>query len=248
MIIIPMAGLSSRFSQAGYTIPKYQLPLHGHCVFDYSVASFRSVFDFEDFLFIALRGPEVETFIADRLAVLGVRSHRVVVMEEPTRGQAETVMVGLERAGVAADTPITIFNIDTFCLLPFTPLAPRFPEAAGVVQVFRGAGDNWSFVQPDPERPGIALRTAEKVPISDLCCTGLYHFARTALFRQALSAEMYSPQSSELYVAPLYNHLIMSAKTVAYDEVPGAAVVFCGVPTEYEALLKPGNLLSGRHP
>ncbi|HGG7172902.1 TPA: capsular biosynthesis protein, partial [Escherichia coli] len=33
MFVITMAGLSSRFFNAGYTVPKYQLPLHGQTVF-----------------------------------------------------------------------------------------------------------------------------------------------------------------------------------------------------------------------
>jgi MobA-like NTP transferase domain len=248
MIIIPMAGLSVRFSRAGYTVPKYQLPLNGYRVFDYSVASFRTVFDTEEFLFVAMRGPEVEQFISDRLVVLGVRSYRVVLLDEPTRGQAETVVAGLDRIGVAENTPVTIFNIDTFCLKPFEPMTLLFPKAAGVLQVFKGTGDNWSFVQPDPERPGIALRTAEKIPISDLCCTGLYHFARLDFLRASFLAELILPQSSELYIAPLYNHLISRSEIVVYVEITRDEVVFCGVPAEYEMLLQPGGLLEGRQP
>ena len=40
MIVIPMAGLSSRFTKAGYTKPKYMLPLAGKSVFAHSIESF----------------------------------------------------------------------------------------------------------------------------------------------------------------------------------------------------------------
>ena len=241
MIVIPMAGLSSRFARAGYGEPKYRLPLHGRPVFDHAVATFRTVFDSADFLFVARDEPGLSDFLDERLASLGVARHRLVRLEAPTRGQAETVLAGLDRAGVPAASPLTIFNVDTFGLGAYAPPERRFPDAAGVLQVFRGQGDNWSFVEPDPDTPGRALRTAEKVPISDLCCTGLYHFARAHDFRAACAAELRAPQAAELYVAPLYNHLIRAGGVVRYDEIPAAEVAFCGVPAEYEALLRTGR-------
>ncbi|MDB5465845.1 MAG: capsular polysaccharide biosynthesis protein, partial [Phenylobacterium sp.] len=106
----------------------------------------------------------------------------------------------------------------------------------GWLEVFRGSGANWSYVQPAPGPEPWALATAEKQPISDLCCTGLYHFARAEDFRAALAAERAAPQAAELYVAPLYNHLLAQGRRVAWCEIDRDEVVFCGTPAEYEAL------------
>jgi dTDP-glucose pyrophosphorylase len=81
------------------------------------------------------------------------------------------------------------------------------------------------------------LETAEKRPISDLCCTGLYHFAKASLFLEALAAERRKPSSRELYVAPLYNHLISKGARIHYQLIQPQEVVFCGVPAEYQQLL-----------
>ena len=54
MIIIPMAGLSSRFKDAGYVKPKYMLEAHGKTLFSHSLYSFKNYFDSESFLFVAL--------------------------------------------------------------------------------------------------------------------------------------------------------------------------------------------------
>lgn len=248
MIVIPMAGLSSRFTKAGYDRPKYMLPLLGRPVFDFSVATFRDVFPSEEFLFVATRHPGIEAFIAERLSALGVARHRLVLLDAPTRGQAETVMIGLDRAGVADDDAMTIFNIDTFGLGSFVPPERRFPDAAGMLQVFRGEGSNWSFVEPDPENTGCVLRTTEKVPISDHCCTGMYSFARADDYRRAFGKELVARQAPELYIAPMYNHLIAEGARIRYDLVPRDDVVFCGVPAEYEALLADPSPLAGRSP
>ena len=46
MIVIPMAGLSSRFFKASYDIPKYMLTAHDESLFDHSVKSFSQYFRF----------------------------------------------------------------------------------------------------------------------------------------------------------------------------------------------------------
>ncbi|ACG77540.1 capsular polysaccharide biosynthesis protein [Phenylobacterium zucineum HLK1] len=234
MIVIPMAGRSQRFLDAGYDRPKHALPLHGRSVFDHAVGSFAAEFERTPFLIIA-RG-EAADYARQAGAALGVKDCTVVALDRPTAGQAETVALGLEAAGTAAETPLTIFNIDTFrpgFRFPGAPLAGM----DGWLEVFRGEGANWSYVRPGAGEAPLALETAEKRPISDLCCTGLYHFARAADFAWALAEERKAPQAAELYVAPIYNHLIRAGRRIGYRLIGRDEVVFCGTPAEYEALL-----------
>ncbi|MBD6989485.1 capsular biosynthesis protein, partial [Vibrio parahaemolyticus] len=44
MIIIPMAGMSSRFFNAGYDKPKYMLEARGVTLFEHSILSFKKYF------------------------------------------------------------------------------------------------------------------------------------------------------------------------------------------------------------
>lgn len=167
-----------------------------------------------------------------------IRDAAIQILEAPTSGQAETVELGLLQAGMPADMPLTIFNIDTFRPGFRFPASPGLAGSAGYLEVFRGGGANWSYVRPAPGEAKLVVETAEKRPISDLCCTGLYHFAAAGDFCAALQKERLAPSCPELYVAPLYNHLIAAQKRVHYELVAAEDVVFCGVPGEYEALLK----------
>jgi hypothetical protein len=240
MIVIPMAGESRRFLAAGYDRPKYMLPLEGRPLFDWTILSFQTLFAAEPFLFIARDVHGTAAFIRDRLNALGLPRAEVVLLQAPTAGQAETVEQGLAAAAVADDMPLAIFNIDT--------IRPGIAETAlpgteGWLEVFRSTGDNWSFV--DPEAPGspFVRRCTEKQRISDLCCTGLYAFAAARHFHEALAAERAAPSSHELFVAPLYNHLIARGQRIAWREVPAERVILAGVPAEYEALrATPGAL------
>ena len=234
MIVIPMAGRSQRFTDAGYDRPKYMLTLQGRSIFTHAVGSFEAEFARTPFLFIV--GPDAGAgdFVRIGCAGLGVADVRVVALDQPTAGQAETVERGLE--GVADRTALTIFNVDTF-RPGFTFPGGLLEGLDGWLEVFRGAGANWSYVKPAPGPEPLALETAEKRPISDLCCTGLYHFARAGDFRAALAEERAAPQAAELYVAPIYNHLIRKGARIGYRLIGTNEVVFCGTPTEYVALL-----------
>jgi hypothetical protein len=237
MIVIPMAGLSRRFADAGYQLPKYMLPLGGKTVFDHAVESFRALFDEVPFLFIGRDIADTGMFVERSCRALGVRSPLVVMLDAPTTGQAETVELGLYRAGISDDAPITIFNIDTFRPGFHFPTRAWWSASDGYLEVFKGAGPNWSYVRPSPTEEGGVIETAEKRPISDLCCTGLYHFARAGSFTAALAQERQHPSAPELYVAPLYNHLLAAGQRIYFEVVDISQIVFCGIPAEYETLV-----------
>ena len=241
MIVIPMAGLSRRFTLAGYALPKYMLPVGDTTVFAHAVGSFSGLFADTPFLFIARHVAGTEEFLRRECARLGIADARIAMLEQETAGQAETVELGLREAGVGDDEPVTIFNIDTFRDRYAFPKAPWFATSDGYLEVFRGEGANWSYVGPAGAEAGgepLVARTTEKQPISDLCCDGLYHFARAGDFRAALAQERARPTLPELYVAPLYNHLIGAGRRIHYDMVPEQVITFCGVPAEYEAVLQ----------
>ena len=237
MIVIPMAGLSSRFYKAGYNIPKYMLPAHGKSLFDHAILSFEAYFTTTPFLFIARSISETPEFIKERCQTLGIKNYSIVVLEQETRGQAETVYLGLK--GINDDCPLTIFNIDTF--RPHFILPDVAKSTDGYLEVFKGEGSNWSYAKPESSTSTKVIETAEKNPISDLCSTGLYHFSSAFDFKQAFEIEVAKPQSEwqkqELYIAPLYNYLIKNGKNIHYHLIERSEVIFCGVPTEYTDFL-----------
>lgn len=241
MIVLPMAGLSRRFLQAGYALPKYMLDLHGVPVFDHALGSFRGLFDTERFLIVCRDIHDTPAFVRARAAALGLPPDRIdmVVLDGPTGGQAETVAAGLRRAAPPDDTPLTIFNIDTF--------RPGFAHPAGIdrgavdgyLEVFEAPGDHWSFARPHPGTNRVA-EVAEKVRISDFCSDGLYHFRKAAgflsLFAQVEARDPATLQGGEYYVAPLYALALARGADIRLAPVPPGALRLCGTPDEYAAL------------
>jgi hypothetical protein len=234
--VFPMAGESRRFAQAGYRVPKFMLMVHGAALFDHAVGGFRAYFAEDRFVFIT-RDDAGAAFAARRCAALGVAKADVVALGRATSGQAETVFLGLEQASIGDDETIIIFNIDTFRPGYMKPSLVGDPSCAGYLEVFQGSGSGWSYVAEDPMAPGRVAAVAEKLPISELCCTGLYHFRKAGDFRWAWrhpAPAASEAEKRERYVAPLYNALIARGDHIAFTLVSPSDVVLCGTPQEYE--------------
>jgi NDP-sugar pyrophosphorylase family protein len=251
MIVIPMAGMSRRFTQAGYDCPKFMLQVHGKPVFDRAVESFANYFGSESFLFVLREAHGAPEFIRERCAKLGVKRALIHVLNAPTQGQAETVAAGVRGEEVALTEPLTIFNIDTFRPGFRFPQEIDLEEIDGYLEVFPGEGEHWSFVRPElsSERKNSVAEVAEKVRISNLCSTGLYYFRSAGLFLDVYGEVEFLPaeqlQGGERYVAPLYNRLLERGGDIRYHQIDPGEVIFCGTPAEYEQVLNRGRAGNG---
>ena len=237
MIVIPMAGLSSRFKKAGYDLPKYMLRAHGKTLFNYSVSSFEKCFAEHSFLFIALDIFNTREFINKECQDLGIEDYQIVILDAPTKGQAETVYRGLQQGKIDKNKSITIFNIDTFRPNFKFPKEFDIQKVDGYLETFIGSGTNWSNVVPADERLQSVKLTAEKQELSEYCCTGLYYwrfcedFCR--IFENYQKKSLSEIHAGEYYIAPMYNYLIKEKRDVRFSVIDRNEVIFCGVPTEY---------------
>lgn len=237
IIVIPMAGLSSRFKLGGYNAPKYMLSLWNQSVFYYAVYSFKMHFNKEKILFVCRDTCNTMSFIDNECKKLGLHLYETIILKKETMGQAHTVLLGLEKSNVADKESLLIFNIDTFRLNFSLPITTDFSEIDGYLEVFHAEGNEWSFVLPDKNSNRV-LKTSEKDRISSLCSSGLYYFKRTRDFKEALKFSMQNniTTKNEYYIAPLYNILIEWGMDIRFFTINPSEVVFCGTPRDYERL------------
>jgi hypothetical protein len=237
LVVIPMAGLSSRFAKAGYSVPKYMLLAGGESLFRHAVRSFESLFDQASFLFVHRDVQDTGAFVDRECESLGLGLSSRACLAGETRGQAETVAFGLRAKVVPDETEIIIFNIDTIRPSFQLPDSEILDGSDGYLEVFRGLGDTWSFVRPAEGADNRVAETAEKRRISDLCSTGIYHFRHAGDFLRAFDEEIAvgPTDTQEFYVAPLYNRLIQRGLDIRYKVIDQSEVIFSGVPAEYHA-------------
>jgi hypothetical protein len=241
MFLFPMAGLSSRFTAAGFAQPKYMLRAGDRSLFEHSISGFSAYYENTPFLFIYLADVVDPSFILEGCERRGLplANVRLAGLPAPTDGQAATVAQGLAIAGIDRCEPITIFNIDTMYRTFRQPQFALDPSVDGYLDVFHAQGDHWSFVRPVGEgrEQGFACEVTEKRRISDLCSTGLYHFREAGLFLDAFEeikgVALDHLPGRERYIAPLYNQLIEKGRKVGYRVIPGQDVRFSGTPAEY---------------
>lgn len=231
--VMPMAGRGSRFTNAGYTVPKFLVEVKGKTLLQYSLESL-PLDIFDQVVFIGLREHEDEYGVTRAIqSILGDKPFQWIGLQEVTRGQAETVLKC--ETMVDPEEDLVIYNIDTY-FQSETLRGLLLSEARhdGVIGYIKDNAPKWSFALTDPET-GFVVKTAEKDPISDNALTGLYHFTRAKDFfdiaRYQIEANLTT--KNEFYIAPMYNQLIASGKKFVLDYAGEFAAL--GTPEDVEA-------------
>lgn len=231
MIVIPMLGRSSRFISAGYSLPKYMLPVKEKSVFSSSISSFKNYFTSEEFLFLVRKDHECTSFVKRELSILGIDRYEIIEFDKETSGQGESVYLGIKNYPEEAN--VLIFNIDTVRKgFKFK----KFPnEQYGYLEVFRSDGTNWSFVEPGNDNR--VIRTTEKNRISDLCSNGIYFFSDADMYCNYFKKYSSLLENQESYIAPMYNLLIKDGINVFYEVVSNSKIIHLGTPADYQAFV-----------
>jgi dTDP-glucose pyrophosphorylase len=231
--IITMAGFGRRFLEAGYSVPKYRILVHGRPLFQWSMLSLRGLMDSEtSFVFVTRAEDNAEAFIREMSASLQIPVAGVVQLATPTDGQATTAMAAESVIGDRT-RPIFIYNIDTF-VLP-SALSKSSVRGEGWIPCFAAEGDAWSFAAATDD--GRVTEVREKTRVSPHATVGLYWFASFDLYEDVYHRHYDVGQKlekGERYVAPLYNTLIADGRAVYIHDIPVSAVVPLGVPADVE--------------
>jgi hypothetical protein len=234
-VVITMAGAGSRFVEAGYSQPKYEIEVHGRTLFAWSMRSLRVFIDADSpFTFIARDLPGVQKFIDSQCGELGIRRFTVQILNRITDGQATTARLA-EGSWDDWRRPVAIYNIDTY-VRP-TALPPSSIRGNAWIPCFPGAGDKWSFAAADPAT-GRVTEVREKKRVSPHASIGLYWFDSFSRYVQAY--ERYYANSSHLevrerYIAPLYNQLIADGAEVFVHNISADDVFPLGTPEDVNA-------------
>ncbi|PIU19194.1 MAG: hypothetical protein COT18_08795 [Elusimicrobia bacterium CG08_land_8_20_14_0_20_59_10] len=238
---LAMAGLGTRFSRAGYVQPKYMIRAAGATLFSHSLRSL-PLEPARKIIFIALKEHQerygLEKFITTELdAICGGHDFRpeleIILLDAPTRGQAETVLKAKD--AVPPGSELAIYNIDTkFASDTLLDKLVSDEKKDGVLGSFRLSAKDpkWSFARLGPG--GIVEEVAEKVQISGNALTGLYHYTQASDFFSAAAEAVSAGAAGELYVAPLYNKLVAAGRKFVLDEA--RSITPLGTPEDVERL------------
>ena len=230
-----MAGLGSRFSEAGYQLPKFLIEVDGKTLLQYSLESL-PLRRGDGIIFIALEEHEKKYKLKKVISsILEHGEFELIFIPVVTRGQAETVMQA--KTMIDNENDLVIYNIDTYFRSDKlrSKLENKESKLDGVLGSMEVSPDDskWSFAKVD--NSGIVIETAEKVAISSHALTGLYHFSAGSDFVRVAKKHIEENKlyKNEYYIAPMYNDLIAEGKQYVLDPVD--SFIALGTPEDVEA-------------
>lgn len=232
-LVIPMAGLGSRFQKEGYTIPKPFIPVFGKPMYKWVInnmlptdPNIRSKIK----IYLIVRSEHEFLFESDTEV-------KTIVIPSLTEGAACTVLTA--KTHINNEYPLIIANSDQFLEWDVDNFyrALLHPDYDGVISTFEQPNSSdlrWSYAAINTD--GIVTRVAEKEYISSIATTGIYGWKRGSDFVKAAESMIAENirVNGEFYVCPAYNQLVNSRKfrTLNCRKMWGL-----GVPDDYNEFI-----------
>lgn len=184
-VMMPMAGMGSRFAAEGYRLPKPLIPVSG---LPMAVQARRDMPQSARSIFILRRDLDDLSTILDALEA-GFPEASIVTLDRPTEGAAVTCLLGIDAADPAA--PLTIAACDNGALYDtrrFEALMEdesvdvivwairKYPNAARKPQIY-------SWLKTEGERvTGVSVKVPLEDPLNDPVVIGAFTFKRAGDF------------------------------------------------------------------
>ncbi len=205
-VVMPIAGLGSRFTKVGINVPKPIINILGKPMAKWSADSIPFAKP-ENFIFI-LRKEHVEQFGLDEKMKSLFPGCKVIEIDYVTEGAACTVLLAKEF--INNDEPLIVTDCDHFFVnQKYNSLVANPPEGMkGLIPVFEAEGEKWSFAKFNEDN--VVSQVAEKQRISPHANIGAYYFRHGKDFvwgaEQMISSN--GRVNNEFYVAPVYQELL----------------------------------------
>jgi dTDP-glucose pyrophosphorylase len=240
-LVIPMSGLGSRFSDAGYATPKPLIPVHGVEMFKLVILNMLTA-DISTISLVVrsqfnLKG-EIEGFGRSIN-----REINVLEIDQISDGPAHSIAMCVETFSLVG--PLLLVNSDQF----FGPDLDLGRELAncddGLIISIEDSDPKWSFAEVSDE--GYVLRVREKEVISEFATTGLYYFSSAEVFLAAFREmrNLDERVNGEFYVGPAYNFAIERGARIRHlslGPIQTAQFWGLGTPSDLEQFLHtPGS-------
>lgn len=230
-IVVPMAGLGSRFSATGRLTPKPLIDVEpGRPMIGYVVE------------FLTLKEPGRLVFVCqsehDRLHALGATlrklapSCEIVFVDDLPRGPAASALLAAPQ--IDDDDELLIAYCDGFLSFELGDFlaAVRGRAADGGLMIYPSSSPFDSYAAVDED--GNVLRTAEKQAISPHGTAGFYYFRRGRDFVAAARAmiEAGASGAGEFFVCPVFNEMIRRGQTIAAHPIAREQQIEMGTPED----------------
>ena len=230
-ILIPMAGLGSRFTDKGYVFPKPLIEIKGKPMIQVVVENLNID---ANYVFIVQK-EHVEKYNVDKMLKLIRPEAKIVILDSITEGAASTTLMAKEF--INNENPLLIANSDQFIKWNPREVMYKFmsTDIDGGILTFKATHPKWSYAKIN--NSGFVTEVAEKNPISDNATVGVYYWKKGKDYID-FAEEMIKKNirvNNEFYVCPVYNQAIEKNKRIKISEVEKMWGI--GTPEDLESFL-----------
>lgn len=214
-ILIPMAGLGSRFPNS--KVPKPLIQVNGKPMIQRAIESMGID---GNYIFIT-RSEHNQKYNLDKNLIQLFPNAKTIAVDELTEGPACTAL--LAEHFTNNSEPLIIANCDQIMKwdsLTFNMVCNNYPHDGFVVTYFANTEKN-SYAKLDNN--GFVLEMKEKEVISNVSTNGIHFWKEGQFFVESvykmIEADDRAP-NGEFYIAPSYNYLIRNGKKIGVYHIP----------------------------
>lgn len=235
-VVVPMAGLGSRFVAANYTQPKPFIDVLGKPMIFWVIDNMRAGVDDLDlrFHFIMRSEHRYKYGFEEHIAREGISA---TFHETPATTEGAACSVLLAAAEIDNADPLVIINSDQYLEININEFYRSLlnPTYDGIISTFYQPDTSdlkWSYAALD--EAGLVTAVKEKVWIGPNATTGLYGWRRGADFvryaNQMITKNIRT--NNEFYVCPVYNEAIADNYKIRIQNCKGMWGL--GIPEDLE--------------
>ena len=239
-ILIPAAGLGSRFQKRGFKLQKPLIKLENKTLIEHAITSL----DIEGNYIFVIRKLDNNSNIELITALRNIQPEcKVIEIDYVTEGSASTCYLAKEL--IDNDDELIISNCDQILNWDSKKFLEYSSNYDCCVLTYKSNEDKNSFIKTDENNKGIEIR--EKEVISDNALVGVHYFKKGSDFIKSYEHIFnYKIQfKNEYYVSTVCNHLINEGKEVVnYSFQENELYYSTGTPEDYFKYMRIHNLLN----
>lgn len=209
-ILVPMAGLGSRFKDAGYTFPKPLIEVGNMPMIQAVVESLNIK---ANYIYIVQK-EHFDQYNLSYLLNLITPKCKIVVIDGITEGAAITALKAKD--AIDNDNPLLIVNSDQIVKWDSKGFMDFMfnKKADGGIATFKSIHPKWSYAKVDAD--GLVTEVAEKKPISNLATVGIYYWKNGSSFIKYAESMIDKDirTNNEFYICPVFNEAILDNKKI----------------------------------
>jgi NDP-sugar pyrophosphorylase family protein len=236
-IVIPMAGLGSRFAKAGFEKPKPFIDVMGKPM----ISRVLDNLYYPDARYILIGRKEHLEQEEELVAEISSKYNATfIAIDQLTEGTACTVL--FSRALINTDEPLLIANSDQLvdCSIEdfINDCVDRKLDGSILTFTDLELNPKWSFAKTNED--GLVEEVQEKVVISEFATIGIYLFMKGKDFVDGTIDMLINNDrvNNEFYTCPVYNYLIKDGKRIGIYNIEFSQMHGLGTPEDLEKYVK----------